>query len=514
MGSNFKYRWFARADIDAFFGVFFDGFSKVLAGVAIMIFGFGMPADIVLGRIVPGLAVATMIGNFWYVYEAYELAKKENRQDVTAQPYGVGAPLVFGWLFLIMGPIFWETGDALLAFQVGVAACFVGGIIEIIGAFIGREIIKYTPRAAILGNLAATTVIWMSLVSMFNVFEKPVIALLPLFIIIMAFIGKVKMPFNLPASLVAITLGTVIAWSTGNMDAAKVSESVANMGFYPPQLAVSDVAIGLKAMGKYLPIVLPMQLMNFLGTLQCVESAAIAGDRYPIRKSMVMDGIGTVIGSLFGNPFPTTVYYGHPSWKEIGARSGYSVLNGIAYAILAFTGLTGFLSAIIPVQVVMPVLLFVGVVMGAQAFNETPKRHAVAILLGFLPVIAQYMETGINAALTAAGTSMAEIGIEAFGKAAFPIQGLLALSQGAFLSSLLIAAIVTYIIDREYMMSAYFCIVASASAFIGLIHAPQIQLGAPGSLPFAIVYACVAGICVILKYKSKPEVEIRLDEAA
>lgn len=61
-------------------------------------------------------------GNLWYFYEARSLAKKENRQNVTAQPFGIGASQLTGWLYLIMGPVYWQTGDAELAFQIGLAA--------------------------------------------------------------------------------------------------------------------------------------------------------------------------------------------------------------------------------------------------------------------------------------------------------------------------------------------------------------------------------------------------------
>lgn len=83
---KFRYHWWGKGDIDASFGVFFDGFSKILSATGIMLFVFGMPANIVLGKIVPGIGLAIFAGNLWYFYEARSLAKKENRQNVTAQP--------------------------------------------------------------------------------------------------------------------------------------------------------------------------------------------------------------------------------------------------------------------------------------------------------------------------------------------------------------------------------------------------------------------------------------------
>ena len=124
---KFKYRWWGKGDVDASIGIFFDGFSKILSATGIMLFVFGMPADIVLGKIVPGVGLAIFAGNLWYFYEAWSLAKKEHRQDVTAQPFGIGASQLTGWLYLIMGPVYWQTGDAELAFQVGLAASLIGG---------------------------------------------------------------------------------------------------------------------------------------------------------------------------------------------------------------------------------------------------------------------------------------------------------------------------------------------------------------------------------------------------
>lgn len=47
------------------------------------------------------------------------------------------------------------------------------------------------------------------------------------------------------------------------------------------------------------------------------------GDAYPVTETMVVDGIGTMICSLFGSPFGTVMYFGHPAYKKSGATSGY-----------------------------------------------------------------------------------------------------------------------------------------------------------------------------------------------
>lgn len=47
------------------------------------------------------------------------------------------------------------------------------------------------------------------------------------------------------------------------------------------------------------------------------------GDAYPVTESMVADGVGTMVTSLFGSPFGTVMYFGHPAYKKSGAKTGY-----------------------------------------------------------------------------------------------------------------------------------------------------------------------------------------------
>ena len=77
---GFKYHWWGKGDIDASFGIFFDGFSKILTATGIMTMVFGMPARIVIGKVVPGIGLAIFLGNLWYFYEARQLAVREKRQ--------------------------------------------------------------------------------------------------------------------------------------------------------------------------------------------------------------------------------------------------------------------------------------------------------------------------------------------------------------------------------------------------------------------------------------------------
>lgn len=229
----------------------------------------------------------------------------------------------------------------------------------------------------------------------------------------------------------------------------------------------------------FLPIIIPLQINNFLSTLQGIEAAKDAGDAYPERRSMIMDGCSSILGSLFGNPFPTTVYFGHAGWKEIDARAGFSIVNAALYLLICMTGLTGVLMALIPTEAVMVLLIFVGFSVTANTFRSIDRKYNSVILISLIPILFQYIQTLINSAVQAAGTTAAQISAEKFAEFSIPINGIQYLSNGAFLSSLLIAGLLAYVIDKRYFRAAAFGLALAGCSFIGMIHASSVALFRP-----------------------------------
>ena len=95
-------------------------------------------------------------------------------------------------------------------------------------------------------------------------------------------------------------------------------------------------------------VLVPVQIYNFIETMNNVESAEAGGDKYPVGVCQVTDGVGTMIGGVFGSPFPTTVYIGHPAYKRMHARSGYALGVGIVFMVGALFGLVAFLADKLP----------------------------------------------------------------------------------------------------------------------------------------------------------------------
>jgi xanthine/uracil/vitamin C permease (AzgA family) len=328
-----------------------------------------LPEGIVFGRVLPALGIALPIGNLYYAYLAYRLAKAEGRSDVTAMPYGPSVPHMFIVVFVIMLPVYLKTQNALLAWQAGLAWAFIIGIIVLIGAFIGPTIRRLTPRAAMLGTLAGISIAFISLRPAFQMWEVPWISFISLGIVLIAWTANVRLPGGIPGGLAAVIVGTVIAWvavALGWSDivtGAQVSASLSKFGIHLP-LPSGDVIAGLTNIAPLLVTAIPLGIYNFTEGMNNVESASAAGDNYNLRSILLADGIGAVVGSILGSPFPPAVYIGHPGWKAVGGRIGYSLATGVVIALVCFLGLTALLLAVVPLVAILPILLYIGLVIG------------------------------------------------------------------------------------------------------------------------------------------------------
>ncbi|MBD3897552.1 NCS2 family permease [Halomonas sp. ML-15] len=472
------YPWYKKEDTDAFFALFQNNIANFVI-IALTMLGMGFPAAIVFGQVLPGAAVAVMVGNFYYAWSAARLARKENRADVTALSYGISTPVMFVFLFGVLLPAKQLTGDADLAWKIAVAACFISGAIEALVSLIGRWVQRHLPRAAMLGAVAGVALTFIAGEMLFKTLEIPVIGLLVMAIIIVGLIGRVSMPFRIPTSLFAIVIGTALAYLIGATEEGQFSDAFTHLGFYPllPTLAwFEGLGLLFTSMLAVLTVVLPITLYNAIETMNNVEAMEAAGDKYDVRECQAVDGAGTMIGALFGGVFPTTVYIATVGAKWMGAGRGYSILNGAVYAMATMFGLIAMLAAIIPVSVVAPILVFVGMSMIATAFQTNDTRYYPAVALAMLPYFANYVMTRFN---NAAGEVVSDIST-----------AIVALGQGAMFTAILIGAMTVSVIDHQFRRAAVFALFAAGFSFIGLMHAPRLAFNAAPD--FAMGYVVMA----------------------
>jgi AGZA family xanthine/uracil permease-like MFS transporter len=255
------------------------------------------------------------------------------------------------------------------------------------------------------------------------------------------------------------------------------------------------------------PVILPMGLFNILGSLQNLESAEAAGDRYETTPSLTAIGFGSVIAAMFGSCFPTTIYIGHPGWKALGARSGYSILNGAFFCVIALLGLSGAIAAVIPIEAGMAIVLWIGIVITAQAFQSVKREHAPAVALGLFPAIAGWGVMLLGQTLGAAGQVLSDPLFAdrvlqqpaAFERAGVHLDGLIALSHGFMLTCLIWSGASAHLIDRKFKQAATFMLLGALLSLLGFIHAGQLtaagalyRIGWAVGVPWALGYAACA----------------------
>jgi len=465
-------KWFQRGDIDGFFGLFVDNLLQLLLILTLCPLVCGFSSEFVVGTILPGAALSIVLGNFFYAWQGWRLARKEGRDDVTALPYGINTVSLIAFIFLIMGPVYRETGDQHLAWRAGIFACVLNGLMEVVGAFVGDWLRRVTPRAALLSSLAGIAITFIAMGFVFQIFAWPAVALVPVILILAGYGGKVRLPFGLPAGLMAVLAGTATAWGLHwcGMGAAPQGPPL-SLGLHLPSPHFGDVAgLFFEPSGwKYLAIILPMGLFNVIGSLQCLESAEAAGDRFETRPSLLANGLGTFAAACFGSPFPTTIYIGHPGWKAMGARNAYSAFNGIVIAMVCVCGAVTAVLHVVPLEAMLGILLWIGVIITAQAFQEVPKAHAIAVAVGLIPSLAAWALLLVETTLRATGTSLAQAAPK-FG-ASLCIEGMISLNQGFILTSMILAAICVFLVERKFGMAAVWAFAAAAFSAVGLIHA-------------------------------------------
>ena len=230
-----------------------------------------------LGTVLPALGIAMLAGNIYYTFLARRLARKENRADVTALPYGPSVPHMFIVVFVIMLPIFLATGDPVRAWEAGLAWAFVIGVIVLIGAFIGPFIRKITPRAAMLGTLAGISLTFISMRPAAQIWEAAWIGLPVLGIILVGFFTNIRLPGGIPVGLAALLVGTAIGWIGGYMSVPDVQEAVGQIAIAVPTLHFDLLFTGLGNLAPLLATAIPLGVYNFAEAMSNVESAAAAG---------------------------------------------------------------------------------------------------------------------------------------------------------------------------------------------------------------------------------------------
>jgi adenine/guanine/hypoxanthine permease len=504
--SGFRYRWFAAGDINGFFALSIDNLALLAGMCGILIGVFHMPADIVLRHMVPGTAFGVLVGDLLYTWLAFRLARRERRHDVCAMPLGIDTPSMFALSFGVIGPAYLAEHDAYRAWAVGTAVLLIMGLAKLAAAFFGDAIRRALPRTALLGTLGAVAIALIMFFPFTKIFAEPIGGLVALGLVLLTLVGGVRMPWRVPAAVASVIAGLaayhVAMWFGYQPPASAVGETMqgAAVMLPLPSLAFAD---GLALAWNYVPLAIPVALATVIGGIDNTESAEVAGDSYSTRSILLVEAVATLAAALCGGVIQNTPYIGHPAYKDMGSRAAYTLATGLFIGIGAACGLIGALIAALPESVVVPILVFVGMEMSGQAVTAAEPRHARALALALVPVLAYLVNIELGGLIGAAHIDPATLDEES----RRGLRVITMLGNGFFVTGMLWSAWLIWVIDHRLRAAALACVAAAAMTLVGLIHSPYAdgriflpwQDGTPPQV-FALAagYLLLAAICALL----------------
>jgi AGZA family xanthine/uracil permease-like MFS transporter len=483
--------------------------SSLLIGV------FGFPSDLVLYVMVPGTAAGVLIGDLAYTRLAISLMRRKGRADITAMPFGIDTPSLFGMVFGVLGPAKLLTGDATLAWKIGMGVTIAMGALKLVLAFGGDWARRAVPRAALLGSIAGVAILLIAFLPALKVFGDPLVGLVSLTLVLVTLIGRVRLPGGLPGAFAAVLAGAAVYWGRALLGGAAPTEmALAITGFRVappwPTLAWLDT---LDQVGPYLALALPFALATVIGGIDTTESAVAAGDEYRTRDILLTEALATVATGLCGGVVQNTPYIGHPAYKAMGARAGYTLATGLVIGLGAAVGVIPLLVALLPEAAVAPILIFIGLEITAQAFVASPPRHAAAVAIAFIPAVAALVLIEGGTLLAGVGRSTADL--TGAGRAAW--DSLLVLGNGFIVTALLWGAAVVAMVERRLAQAAAVLGAGSLAALVGIVHSPlpggglfwpwSVATGTP--LRIAGAYGLAGAVLLLLAALRPPPVTTR-----
>ncbi len=474
-----RWPWFGPGDLNGFFGLVVDNLSLLGFLATVLIGVFGMPADVVFERMFPGTALGVLVGNLIYTRMARTLAKREGRDDVTAMPLGIDAPTTIGLAMLVLGPAYagfraegLDTHAAAIeTWKLGMAAMIVMGVLKLVLSFAGEAITRLVPRAGLLGSIAGIALMLMGFLPLVEAMRVPIVGFVTLGLLLYVLIARGPLPVRMPGVLFAFLVGIALYYGLG-------AAGLLGTGYHAPAVPTLRLVLplptlgfvdGLAYVGPYLSLVLPFGLLMVIGGINVSESARAAGDDYRTRDILLTEAFSTLVAGLFGGVAQTTPYIGQPAYKRMGARAGYTLLTGI---VVGLGGVLGYLSGLVellPLAALAPIIVYVAIDIAVQAFDATPRAHAPAVVVAFLPAIAYLVSIKLGNPTIVPPEQFARLAADA-SRGLPEIAVIVTLGNGFIITSMIWAAALAALIDGRARRAAAWLVAGAVLATFGVIH--------------------------------------------
>jgi AGZA family xanthine/uracil permease-like MFS transporter len=468
-------RWWAleRGDIDATVAqVGFNVAQMIIPAFLLLPVGISMGYSV--AHLLPGYALGFFAGSLGLAALAVGLAKREGRSNVTAHVYINNVPGIIAYTLSIMLPVYLQTRDQELAWRVGAAAVIWTGIIKLVAAPFAGAIRNLIPRPATMTVFGAAMYTYLALVLLQRVFDQPLVGIVALVIVATAVLANVPITkARVPPFLVAWLVPLAIGWSIHYIRPVWQGMSLQLPFVRTPGL--------LQAMGlsiPYLSVIAPMAIYQVLQDIASVEGGNSAGDDYDARLVVACDGLGTLLCGAGGSTITPVVAALHPPYKMMGARIGFCFWTAVIFLAVVMSGLSLFMAQLFPWAILAAMIAYVSVGVGRATLHRVDHKYLNAVLLGLVLPAGAVVSSAVSSALPALKLSIANPEVQAALNRSIYWSSIQGLGNGFLFLVLVVSALITEMIDRNFGRAAVWCLIASAFSWFGLMHSPVLHWGA------------------------------------
>jgi adenine/guanine/hypoxanthine permease len=462
-----------RGDIDA--TVAQVGFN--LAQLVIPVFLLaptGISREFSVAHLLPGYALGFLIGSAGLAGLAIRLSRREHRDDVTAHVYGNNVPAILAYTLSIFLPVYLQTQDETRAWAITAAAVAWTGIIKLIAAPFAGLFRRFIPTPASMTVFGAAMYSYLALVLLQRVFDQPLVGILALAIVAVGVLGRVPITrWRIPPFLVAwlIPLGAALA-------IGYVHPAWPHVAITLPFAAVPEPVRALGLALPFMSVIAPIAIYQTLQDIAALEGASGAGDDYDARAVVACDGLGTLVCGAAGSIVSPVVYALHPPYKAMGARIGFALWTPVLVMAAVAAGLTLWIAQLFPWSILAAMIAYIAVGVGTATLHRVDRKYLSAVLLGLVLPAGAVVSSAVNSALPALKLSAANPAVQAALNASIYWASVQGLGNGFLFLVLVVAAMVTLIIDRDFGRAAAWCLIAALFSWFGLMHSASLRWGA------------------------------------
>jgi AGZA family xanthine/uracil permease-like MFS transporter len=217
---------------------------------------------------------------------------------------------------------------------------------------------------------------------------------------------------------------------------------------------------------------------------------------------LLCDAIGTLACGIAGSVVTPIIYALHPPYKALGARISYAFWTPIIFFAVVLSGLTIFIMQLFPWPILAAMIAYVSIGVGAATLRRVDRKYVAVLLLSFLLPTGAIVYAALNSALPALKLSAADAAVQGALNSSVYWNSLRGLGSGFLFLVLVVAAVTTEVIDRNFTHAAMWCLIAAGFSWIGLMHSAVLRWGAQPS--YAIGWLAAAAIVFAARYCGKP----------